>query len=67
MKVTLVEDPYNCNLSNPCPKIWRSDDGRYWIQGELPPAGVLAQVAPPGHEGLVEYHRSLIGWKPKEG
>jgi hypothetical protein len=67
VEVTLVADPYDCNLSNPCPKIWRSEDGRYWIQGERPSAELLARVAPPDHEGLVEYHPTLIGWRPEEG
>ncbi|MDB5064885.1 MAG: hypothetical protein JWM18_1319 [Chloroflexi bacterium] len=66
MKMTLVADPYNCSDADPCPKIWRSEDGRYWIQGEWPPAELLGQVMPPDHEGLVEYHPSLIGWKPEE-
>ncbi len=67
MRMTLVADPYECGDVNPCPKIWRSEDGRYWLQGERPPAEVLAQLALPDHEFLVEYHASLVGWRPEGG
>lgn len=67
MKMILVADPFDCINTDPCPKIWRSEDGRYWIQGERPPADLLTELELPGHESLVEYHPSLIGWKPAEG
>lgn len=67
MTMTLVADPYDCMNTDPCPKIWRSEDGRYWIQGERPPAKLLTDLELPDHEAIVEYHPSLIGWKPAEG
>jgi hypothetical protein len=33
MKFTLVADPDECGDDLPCPKIWRTEDGRYWVQG----------------------------------
>ncbi|MEA2616984.1 MAG: hypothetical protein QOE72_2767, partial [Chloroflexota bacterium] len=36
MKVTLVADPYTSGFSEGCPKIWRTEDGRYWLQGTRP-------------------------------
>jgi hypothetical protein len=66
MDVELVADAWGCGDGKPCPKIWRTEDGRYWLQGERPPTELLARVDPPDHEFLVEYHRDLIGWKPAE-
>lgn len=62
-----MADPEGCGERQPCPKIWRTEDGRYWIQGERPPAELLAQVGPPDHEFIVRYDERLIGWRPLEG
>jgi hypothetical protein len=66
MKVTLVADPDECGDDLPCPKIWRTEDGRYWVQGARPPAELLAQLALPDHEFIVAYDDRLIGWTPPE-
>ncbi len=66
MRIQLVADPTNCGERQPCTKIWRTEDGRYWIQGERPPAELLAHVALPDHEFIVEYDKRLISWMPAE-
>ncbi len=62
--VTLVADPDDCGLEEPCPKIWRTDDGRYWLQGTRASAALLAEIALPDHEGIIELDPRLIGWTP---
>jgi hypothetical protein len=32
MKVDLVADPEDSGWTTDCPKIWRTDDGRFWLQ-----------------------------------
>jgi hypothetical protein len=64
MKVTLVADPYTSGFSEGCPKIWRTEDGRYWLQGTRPSADLVAEIPLPDHEFLVEIDSRLIGWTP---
>jgi hypothetical protein len=66
MRTRLVADPSGCGDGVPCPKIWQSEDGRYWLQGARPPAKLLADRPLPADEFLVELDPSLIGWTPPE-
>jgi hypothetical protein len=60
----LVADPDGCGQGEPCPKIWRTEDGRHWLQGTRTPAALLAEIALPDHDGIVELDPRLIGWTP---
>jgi hypothetical protein len=64
MKVDLVADPENSGWTKDCPKIWRTDDGRFWLQGVRPPAELLAALPVPDPDSVVELDPRLIGWTP---
>jgi hypothetical protein len=66
METRLVADPSGCGDAKPCPKIWQTADGRYWLQGNHATSDLLAELDLPDHEGLVELDPSLIGWTPSE-
>jgi hypothetical protein len=66
MKVDLVADPEQSGWTKDCPKIWRTADGRYWLQGTRPPADLLATLPISDGDFLVEFDPRLMGWTPSE-
>jgi hypothetical protein len=64
MKVDLVADPEDSGWTTDCPKIWRTDDGRFWLQGVRPSAELLAALPVPDPDSVVELDPRLIGWIP---
>ena len=65
-KPRLMADPDGSGWSRECPKIWRTEDGRYWLQGRRASAELLAALALPDDDFVVELDTRLIGWTPAE-
>jgi hypothetical protein len=63
-KPTLMADPESSGWTKDCPKVWRTADGRYWLQGRKPPKELLAALPVSDGDNLAEWDPRLMGWTP---
>ena len=58
-KLEMFVSPTNCG-SGPCPTIYKSDDGRFFVQGYLVPDNIKGQINLPETETIVEVNPELL-------